>query len=129
MAPPILKAAMCKTSKSNGTPILKAAMCKTSKSNGIPILNVIMCKNRRSGDRAKPDFDGLLGVGAWGRASGSRFEVHSATPSPKQTIWYKRYTNSSNGIAINLLLLCFLYPHPALWQRKRKSRASQEPRH
>ena len=40
-------------------------------------------KNRRPGDRAKPDFDKLLRVGAWGRASGSRVDAHSTTPSAR----------------------------------------------
>ena len=80
----------------------------TNKSNGIPILNAIMCKNRRPGDKAKPDFDGLLGVGAWGRASGSRVEVKSTTPSPKQTILCKTHTSKSNGTALDLALL-FLF--------------------
>ncbi len=86
-----------------------------------PILNAIMCKNRRSGDKAKPDFGKLLGVGAWGRASGSRVEAHSATPSARVACPWganRRYgTKFTQTVLIALLLLCFFYPQTNLIAR------------
>ncbi len=58
----------------------------TNKSNITPILNVQVAKIAVQAIGRKPDFAKLLRVGAWGRASRSRVEAQSTTPSPKQTI-------------------------------------------
>ena len=69
-------------SKPNGTAL--ALLFILTQTNLIrPNPQCISGKNRRPGDRAKPDFDGLLRVGAWGRASGSRVEAHSTHALPQ----------------------------------------------
>ena len=79
-------------------------------SNGTPNPQCDSGKNRRPGDRAKPDFDKLLGVGAWGRASGSRVEAHSTTPSARVACPWganRRYdTKDTQTVLIAPLLLC-----------------------
>ncbi len=107
-----------KTEQSNSKPnstvlTLFSAFCPLTSAHPNPQCD--SGKNRRPGDRAKPDFDKLLRVGAWGRASGSRVEAHSTTPSARVACPWganRRYdTKFTQTVLIALLcsVLCSLF--------------------